>query len=800
MAIRSILAVKVRFLLPLVAVTLGVAFVSGSLLYGASVQATLDRTQPDFAVQVSPRVITTPVPASLVSQLRGVPGVGEVRPVAEGRAFILDKNGSLVGPPVLAGGVNYDGHHRLVGGQEPASSDQIAIDDWTAKRTGYQVGDQFRVVVGGTARQVRLVGIFTAPDDARVAQGGTLTAFDEATARNLFAKSPDSYTAVNLTTAPGTSEGTLAANVSAVLSRDFVADTATEMTKPGSDNKLTEILLVFAGVALFASVFLVANTFTMLSAARAREHALLRAVGAERRYVLRMVLTEAVVLGVVATVLGYLLGIGGAALLSSLFSVTDGPPVELRVFGVGPVLAALGVGVGVTVLAAYVPARRAGSIPPIAALRTGLPPSGKSLRRRNITGLVVTGLGALATVAGLSTQDLIYFGAPLLLIGLIILTPLFGVWLTALLRRPMTRLAGVRGTLAVENTRRNPRRTGVTASALMIGLSICAAVTVPIASVAAQDAQRADTGDRADIRVTGIDFAEIGPDTAAQIAQLPDVAAVTPYVPVNIQFGRDWLNAAGVNAATIGDFLSLHVQAGSLDRLADGIAVSSTEANRHNWTVGSVVPGNLPLPVVAIFDAPDGFRYEALVDQSRAPAGESPSTILVRAAPGKTDSLKADIQRTLDNPTLVVRTRAEYVEAAGGELDTVLNVLYALLSISVLIGALAVVNTMTMSTMERIREIGLLRAVGLARRQVGTILRLESVIIAVLGAVAGLVAGCVVGAVAVRSQGGIPIVMPWDRLGLFVVVTAAIGILAALWPAWKAARIPILQAVHTDTD
>nr|WP_042180323.1 ABC transporter permease [Kibdelosporangium sp. MJ126-NF4]CEL14329.1 putative ABC transporter integral membrane protein [Kibdelosporangium sp. MJ126-NF4]CTQ88696.1 putative ABC transporter integral membrane protein [Kibdelosporangium sp. MJ126-NF4] len=796
MALRSILANKIRFLLPAVAITLGVAFVSGSLLYGASVKASLDRVQPDFAVQVTPSTIDVAVPTDLVGKLRGVAGAGEVRPVAEGRAFVVGRDGSLVGPPGLAGGVNFDARMKLTGGQAPGGKDEIAIDDWTAGRTGYRVGDHLRIVVGGTAREVRLAGIFTV-QDPRVAQGGTLIAFDDATARAVFAKNPDSYTAINLTAAPGTTDAALAANLTAILPKNLVAETAAEILKPGTNGKLTEILLVFAGIALFVSVFLVANTFTMLSAARAREHALLRAVGADRRYVLRLVLAEAVVLGVVATVLGYLLGIGGALSLDALFSVSDGPPIPLRVVDVGAILAAFGVGVGVTVLAAYVPARRASAVPPIAALRSGLPPSAKSLRRRNITGLVVTLLGAAMTVAGSDTQDLVYLGAPLLLLGLIILTPLFSVWLTALLRRPMTRIAGIRGTLAVENTRRNPRRTGSTASALMIGLSICAAVTVPIASVTAEDERLADTGDNADIRITAIDYADLSTDTVGKVTQVPGVQAVTPVVPVSLRLDRGWLDAAGVDTATIAQFVSFTVQSGSLDGLANGIAVSSKEADAHNWTVGTVVPGATALPIVAIFDAPKGFQYEALVNASRAEPEQEPSTILVK---GTGDTLRADIQRALDNPTLVVQTRAEYIASVGAKLDLFLNILYALLSISVLIGALSVVNTMTMSTLERIREIGLLRAVGLGRRQVGTILRLESVIIAVLGALAGLAAGCVIGAVAVASQGGISVVLPWDRLGLFVAVTVAIGVLAALWPARRASRIPILTAIHTDTE
>jgi putative ABC transport system permease protein len=823
LAVRSILAQKVRYLLPTLAVVLGVAFVAGSLLYGGSVQAALDRAQqraqPDLAVQVSPKRIDTPLSADLVQRLRNVGGAAAVRPVAEGRAFLVAKDGSLVGAPGSAGGVNYvagpdgkDPRYPLVSGRGPAGAGEIAIDEWSAEQTGYQVGDQLRVIVGGVARKVQLVGIFTA-SDARLARGGTLTAFDTATARAQFSPTPDSYTSIDLSAAVGTSEDALARNVAAVLPNDAEAATRTELNTASGrlDGKLTEILLIFAVIALFVSIFLVANTFTMLAAARAREHALLRAVGAARRYVLRLVLAEAVLVGVVATVLGYLLGIGAAAALSQLFSVTDGPQVPLEVLSAGAILAALGVGVGVTTLAAYIPARRAAAVPPIAALRDGLPPSGKSLRRRNIAGLVVTALGAGMTVAGTASEDLIYLGAPVLLLGLIILTPWFGMLLTALLRRPLTRLTGIRGTLAVENTRRNPRRTAATAATLMIGLSICAAVTVPIASLAAEGERAADTGDSADVRVTAIDFAKIGPDVPARIATLPDAQAVTPVIPAGIKLNQsDYLSAAAVDPAQIAGFVPITVKQGSLDGLGRGIAVTTKEAEAHQWTVGSLVSGEFvnplakgataALPIVAIYDAPATFEYGALVSTATAPSGLLPSTVLVKASPGKASALRAEIQQTLDNPTLVVRTRAEAAESSAAEFALFLNILYALLSVSVLIGALGVINTMTMSTFERIKEIGLLRAVGLARAQVGSILRLESVIIALLGALLGLGAGCVIGAVAVRSQDSIPLVMPWDRLGVFVAVTAVIGVLASLWPARKAARIPILTAIQTDTE
>ncbi|HEY2060817.1 MAG TPA: FtsX-like permease family protein, partial [Amycolatopsis sp.] len=500
-AFRSILAHKARFLLPTLGVVLGVAFVVGSLLYGDSVTTSVERAQAraqaDVAVEVTPSTLDTQLGDGIVRQLHGIPGVAQVRPIADGYAFLVGKDGAIVGQSERAGGVSYDpGRYPLSAGQAPTGPDQVALDRFTAERAGYQVGDQVRVIVNGAVRQVKVTGIFTA-DDARLAGGGTLVAFDLKTAGAQFVPA-GGYTAADLVAAPGVSQDAIATSVRSALPSTFIAETGTSLNSAPADSKLTEILLLFAAVALFVAVFLVANMFTMLAAARARENALLRAVGASRRYVLRSVLAEAAVLGLIATVLGYLLGIGVAAVLNRGFSVINGPDVPLRVFSAGALAAALGVGVGVTMIAAYVPARRAAAIPPIAALRSGLPPTAKSLRRRNIIGVVVFLLGATVTAAGIESQDLMYLGAPLLMLGLIVLTPWLGLGLTKLLRGPLTRLSGMRGTLAVENTRRNPRRTAATAATLMIGLSVCAAVTVMISSVAAKDAKETAAGDNAD--------------------------------------------------------------------------------------------------------------------------------------------------------------------------------------------------------------------------------------------------------------------------------------------------------------
>lgn len=797
---RSMTDNRMRFLLPAIAIVFGVAFVTGSLVYGDTVRAAVQGAPKDFDVQAEQRD-NNAMSAATIEQLRGVAGVAGVRPVAEGPTFLVGKDGQLVGTPGSDGGVGFDPQrHKLISGAAPAGPDEVALDKWAAQRTGYQVGDQMRVVVAGTARNVRLAGVLDF-ENTRIVQGGTLVAFADATARELFDPGKGGYTSALLTAAPGTSQQALAAEVVKALP-DLRSYTAEELTRlEASDgDKLTMILLIFAGVALFSSAFLVANTFTMLAAARAREHALLRAIGAGRRYVLRMVLTEATLLGLAATVLGYLLGVGGAAVLKSQFAVFDGSPVPLRPFTPTMLLAAFGVGLGVTLLAAYLPARRAAAVPPIAALRTGLPPTGKSLRRRNITGFVVAAIGTLMVVFGRGEQTMIYLGAPTMLIGLIILTPLLASGLTSVLRGPLTRIAGLTGTLAVENTRRNPRRTGATASALMIGLSVCAAVTVPIASISAKSAETAKSWNNADVRVEALPFADIGPGVADEIAKVPGVEQVTALRRALLPLDKGALEVTAVNAGAIGALVPLTVREGSLEQLGTGVAVANSVATERGWTVGSKVGKEKPLTIVATFDAPEEFGAEALVDTANIPAEELWNREVLIKASGSAEKVRDGIRSALDNPVLVVQTRDEYVESQAAQFDLYLNLLYAMLSVSVLIGAMSVVNTMTMSTMERIREIGLLRAVGLGRSQVGAVLRIESVIIAVIGALAGVVSGCVIGAMTVSGQANTTPVLPWDRLAVFMAITVAIGVAAAFVPARRAVRIPILAAIKTDTE
>ncbi|GAA1680703.1 ABC transporter permease [Streptomyces yatensis] len=836
-ALRTLRSHRLRFAMPALAVVLGVAFVTGSLLYGDSVQAAVNRahvnSQPDASVSItadSSTADTSEAPTlddTLLRRLRALPSAAAARGVVEGPSFLVGSDGTLVGDLYQAAGVNYvpddggkDVRYPLTAGHGPRNATEIAVDRRTAERAGYRVGARVRIVVNGTARDARLVGVFTA-HDSRVDSGGTLTAFDTATAQRYFAPAPNGYSAITLTAADGTSDAQLAEQAQKLLPSGLRAVTRADLESGAASNdadKLTTLLLSFAGVALFVSTFLVANTFTMLSAARAREHALLRAVGATRNHVLRMVLAEAAVVGTAASAIGYGLGIGAANLLGVLFDASGAGSAPVRALSAKPLAAAFAVGIGVTVLAAYVPARRAAAVPPVAALRTVQPSTAASLRRRNTIGLIVTACGALLVGAAVGEPDLLFGAVPLLLVGLIVLTPLLALGVTGLLRSPLTRLAGIRGKLAVENARRNPRRTAATATTLMVGLAMVTAVTVVVTSVNRFDEQEVDSSMTSDLRITAVDFGEIGEGTAARVRRLADAEAVTPVIHTYLDIPHTTsLDVTAVDPAAVERAASLSVREGSLDRLGHGIAVTEELATAHGWRLGSRVSGTFTdaeaptpgartsLPVVAIYDGPEDLS-PALVSDRALPrptgAEDRPtiSSVLVKAAPDRTAALREEIRRTLDNPALLVQDRADARAAATARTAPFLNIMYAMLSVTVLIGALGVVNTMGMAVFERVREIGLLRAIGLDRAGVGSVLRLESVTISLFGSALGVVAGTAIGAAAVLGQEVLPLVIPWDRAALFFVASAAIGVLASLWPGRQAARLPMLEAIGADTE
>ncbi|WP_060887876.1 ABC transporter permease [Streptomyces caniscabiei] len=833
-ALRNVLAHKARLLMTVLAVMLGVAFVSGTLIFNDTLSGGYrDQTAKSYAhvdVEVRSYSQSEKVPGlsgKTLEEIARLDGVAGAAGRVDGIAGVTDKDGALIGGGSAGMGANFapgkdgkDPLHVFTDGSGPTEPGQVALDKDTAEKGGYHVGDTVRVAFRGPTTTYELSGIFTT-DDTWVALGDSLALFDTPTAQRLFLQ-PGYYEYATVTAAPGTSSTELAATLRKVLPDDTDVRTgrqlADESAKGGASDAsmLSAILLAFAAVALFVSVFLIANTFTMLAAQRTRELALLRAVGASRRQVTRSVLIEAMVVGAVGAAAGLGLGAAIAAAARSTVGVfgTKNPDGPLVVTSTTVLVAAV-VGVLVTMVAAWLPARRAAKIPPVAAIGSAhLPATTRSLLIRNLLGGIITLLGAATVVAGAGAggsegRALVGFGALLAVTGVLVLIPLLSRPVIAVVQPLLRAGFGVSGKLAGQNAVRSPRRTGATASALAIGLTLVSALTV-LATTVGQSTDRMTTDIvKADYMVTD-SGAGLDTSAAAALRKVPGVTTVS-------QEQQSWMQLDGiqedVSAVTPADFdktLRLPVVSGSQDALAKGqVAVAEDEARAHGWNVGDTLPAvygdsdkSRKLTVGAVFETNEVVLPVVVsADVIDANAASTTLSKVYLKADGSTNE-KALADALARYPGIKIDDRQAIRDEFGGAFDTVLNVLYALLAISLVIAVLGVVNTLAMSVFERQREVGMLRAVGLDRRGVTRMIQLEAVVISLFGATVGIAVGTFLGwAVCEVTKAEIPgyaFALPWDRFGLFLLLAALVGLLAAMWPARSAARLNMLTAIKAE--
>ncbi|MBA6441637.1 ABC transporter permease [Streptomyces sp. GMR22] len=839
-ALRNVLAHKARLLMTMLAVLLGVAFVVGTLVFtdtiGNAYKERFLTTLRDVSVQATPPYDEKAgepgtVAEDTLRRLQRLPGVASVTGSVEGFAAVAAKDGHPLGEDHVTAGGNYfpqadgkDTRHPLTAGRAPTGPDEVLLDTATADQGGYRIGDTVRLAVDGPVLHKKLVGIVRTDDTH--GSGGTLALFDDATAQKLFLK-PGRYDGVTLQADRGTSEAKLAAEARHLLPGDSDISTGAQLrerqrTEAAEGTRgLSQVLLVFAAIALFVGIFVIGNTFTMLVTQRSREMALMRAVGAERRQVTRSVLVEAGLLGLCAGATGFLLGIGVAMGIRQLFASTgSGFPDGPLVISPSTVLISFLVGVVVTMLAAYVPARRAAAVPPVAAMSAiHTPPPARSLRRRNAIGVALIAIGVLGVVYAASSgeqgRNVVLLPAALLLIGIIVVTPaLSGPAVD--LAAPLLRRFGVPGTLAPRNARRNPRRTASTASALMIGLSLVTGLTVVAVSATTSLHERAESSVRADFEISSKNSGHLPASVRQTLAKSSAVTSSSPRRQGAVRIGGDEVTLTGVDPRTIGDLLDPSFASGSLAALGSGggksLLIDTSIADIYGWTTGQRVP--------VVYD--DGSRGSLEIggvyhDDEYLPSTMMPlatlqphlkeiedASVLVRTKTGDGDAARRSLQRILDqNPVIQVRNTDDLAEAAGGEAITLLlNVLYGLLAMAVVIAVLGVVNTLAMSVFERTREIGMLRAVGLQPEQTKRMIRLESVLISLFGALlgigAGIFLGWAAGKLASDSIQGYEMVIPWGRIAVALAGAALVGVVAGLWPARRAARLNILTALKAD--
>ncbi|MEU5219128.1 FtsX-like permease family protein [Streptomyces sp. NPDC020807] len=839
-ALRNVLAHKARLLMTVLAVMLGVAFVSGTLVFTDTLsnafrgQAAKSYDDVAVAVDMSPNAEeaqkTPGLSQAVVDKVAALDGVASVSPRVSGFAGVPGKDGKLLGSGWSNKGVNFapgtDGKDRafvFTAGDGPARDSQIALDKETADKGGYKVGDTVRVATNGPVKEYTLSGVFTTEDGA-VNAGGSLVVFDTPVAQKLYLK-PGYFQNLNVTATPGTDADKLRDEVLTVVPKAATAQTGADLAAQEARQiedglgALNQVLLAFAGIALFVGVFLISNTFTMLVAQRTKELALMRAVGASRKQITRSVLVEAGVVGLVAAAVGYVLGIGLAAGLRSGMSafgmkVPDG---EL-VIGATPAIAAFGVGVLITMLAAWLPGRRAAKIPPVAAMSSvHATASTKSLVVRNSIGAVFTALGAVGIVAGAGQggddgRMLIAGGAFLTLLGVIVLIPFLSRPVIAVIRPFFVKAFGVSGKLAGLNAVRNPRRTGATASALAIGLTLVTGLSVLGSTVGtALDKMTVDQI-KADYMISMASGTGLGEDAVTALEKAPGVAAVSPQQAGSLDIKGTYTSASGVTPGDVEQVLKLDVVNGSLASLGKGqIAVERGTAEKRGIKVGDTVPVEYldkkkdKLTVGATFEGTE-FVSPVLIDRAILSAHDSEvyiPQVFVKMDGGASTAGERALSKAMgDNPAISVMDHKEIRDTFGGQINMLLNIVYGLLAMALLIAVLGVVNTLAMSVFERQQEIGMLRAIGLDRRRVKRMVRLEAVVISVFGAVVGIGLGAflgwAIGETFKNSLPGYALVLPWDRIGLFLVLAAVVGVLASLWPARSAAKLNMLSAIKAE--
>jgi putative ABC transport system permease protein len=839
--LRGMAARKLRLALTAVAIVLGVTFVTGTLVLGDTLNRTFNNLIGTVYQHVSfeirgkaafnentPAGVTgtanrNPVPESIAAEVRRLPGVEYVFGSVGGYAQFVSPAGRAVNNGAGKDlGFAFDPNaelspYRLVAGHAPTAPDDVVMDNATATKYHFALGDDVRVLLPNGPQTFTITGIITFGSDNNLA-GDSLAGFGPSIAQGLF-NSPGRYNTINVLAAPGVDNVKLQQEIATLLPPGVEVvsgqTVANELTS-AVDNELsflTTALLIFALISLFVGGFTIFNAFTITVGQRTRELALLRVVGASRRQLFGSVLAEAAVTGLAASLIGLGLGVVAALGLKALlnaFGITL--PSAPLVFEARTVAVAIGVGVGVTALSAILPARRAVRIAPVAALVEHSEDGTTSLRgrRRWVGGVIATaGLAAVLTGVSRATIGLVGIGAAAVFAATILLVPIVARPLADGLGRPTAAMFGTPGRFGRENSMRNPRRTAQTAGALMIGIALVSAIAVLGASLTKSATAQVDSAVNADYIITS--SGGFSRSVPATVSGLAGVTTTTTVYRGQFEFRGSLSSLAAVSAANLPQTVNLHITAGSgPPSLAAGqLLIDATTAQKDHLHVGAVVPvrfaqtGATTMQIGGIYKTNPligsfvtGQQYFLTHFNNPLPGG-----VLIKTAPGT-----HNFGRTLDRelaayPNLTIQTRAQFESQQKANINQLLGLVYVLLALAVVIALIGIVNTLMLSVFERTREIGLLRAVGMRRGQVKAMIRSESVIIALLGAVVGVVIGTGLGlalATALRNNGVTNVAVPTASLVAFLVVSGVIGLVAASWPARRAANLDVLAAIATE--
>ncbi|WP_250003944.1 ABC transporter permease [Actinoplanes sp. M2I2] len=837
--LKSLLARKLRLVLSGLAVVLGVMFVAGAFVTTDTLGRTFDNlfaegyATTDVAVKAKPKIavaemdgeqVDTPLPASVVATVGQVPGVREaIGVVATDGARVIGSDGKVVtsfGPPRI--GMNWVGTDDIMEmrqGRGPGQDTEIAVNEAVAKAAGLKVGDRVGVLTQLPKETFTLVGVWGYTDGRDSIGGVQEVAFTEPVAQRSMLGRTGVFNQVTVRVDDGAEPADVRDRIAAQVGAGYDVKTGEQLAAESSAQFkealgfFNNILLGFAGVALFVGTFLILNTFSIIVAQRTRELALMRALGAGRRQVINSVLVEALVIGLIAAVLGLGAGVGVGALLVTLFGSMSGglDPAPVGV-PLAAILSSLIVGVVVTVVAAVLPALRAARIAPIAAMQEVSTPD-RPLTRVTVTGAVIGAAGATMLGVGLygtSSLWLILGGVLVTFIGVALLTPLISKPVVSGLGRLFS--WSVPGRLGRLNSGRNPRRTAITAAALMVGIALVTGVTVVMDSAKSSLAAQAESTVKAEIVIGGEQNGPrpptFDPAVLAETAAVPGVRAAAGVWndQALIDGERTYVNATDNLARLAEAYGSTPLPALRPDQMA----VSTQEAAGHGWTVGSVLTVQLARGAEHRYTIAATYDEDAMPGSYLLPPAATrefgltqPILGFVRLADGATVAQVLPQIKALvaDSPEVNATDRSSYINQQAGDFDTVITMVQVLLGLAILIAVLGVVNTLALSVLERTRELGLLRAVGLGRAQTMRMVTVEAVVISVFGALLGVVVGAGLGAAVVRaleSDGITDLVLPWAQMGLYLGLAAVVGVLAAVLPSIKAARLNVLAAIAHD--
>ena len=832
--IKSLLSRKLRLVLSALAVVLGVMFVSGSFVLTDTLQRSFtDMFSTVYAkvdVSVSPKQEKGKEPRLLtpqaVADAKSVPGAAEAHGLVEGSARPIGKNGKVLttsGAPRFGFGWTGLGQEEMRDGRAPKADDEVVLGAALASSGGFKVGDEIGLLTLEPKKTFKVVGIYGYPG-GRDSMGGELsTGFTEPVAQQLLLGRKDVFTEIRVSAANGTSKDALRDAVAAKMGSGYDVKTGATLAKEQAD-QINEglkffnyVLLGFAGIALFVGIFIILNTFSIIVAQRTRELALLRSMGASRGQVIGSVVLEALVIGLIASIVGLGAGIGVGALLANIFSSLGGGNLHLAGIGVpmSAIISSFAVGMIVTVVAAVMPALRASRIAPVAAMREAATPD-RPLTKITIIGALVAALGGTSLGFGFNQASLplIFGGILVAFVGVALLTPL--------LSKPMVSLIGrllswsMPGLLGRRNSARNPRRTAITAAALMVGISLITGVSVVLTSATKSIEKLAAGQIQTDLIISGEGQMEGQPatfkrDVMTKVEQTDGVSSAFGWSSDGVLSGEDQLFAiAPTDVPAMKQMFGLKPFSGEIAPLRDDqLALSEGQAAEKGWKVGSTVTLQLAksaepktFPVGFIWAKTQVLQGALVLPESAGKDFRSDQIgqAFVQVKPGTS---AADVQKRVeplfaDNPEITVQDRSAFVKQTTSQFDTVLLMIQILLALAILIAVLGVINTLALSVIERTRELGLLRAIGMRRSQVMRMITVESVVISVFGAVLGLAVGVALGLAtvqALKDQGISEIGFPWATMVQYLVVAAFVGVIAAILPAIRAARLNVLDAI-----